>query len=338
MGMEYIQKALDTVIGANFQRQDLSRTITLLDGPPRPISQYAPQIPAKGTIHYWDEQNLIKAGNGAATYAEGARPPADAVAPQRPTNVTCRTGKTASVTDDEAAVWTGAGSFELAEGELERLYQEAIDFQTFLKTTETLNEIEYMHLAGNSANSQAWAGGQCDGLITWITAKGVNFATGGTTGSPVNFTETMLRDGARQVAEGFTPVQPDTMLIPPELKVDVNGFVGGGAGRPLVQMITNDASGMIGGNEVDQYQTGYSKVNIRTEPYLSNTYNTNLPQAAVILYNKAMVKHAALIKLNAEPLARIATSVERMVTSVYTQEHRLPLHAVIFSNVKSAIA
>ena len=335
MGMEYVQKALDTVVGANFERQDLSSTITLLDGPPRPISQYAPSIPAKGTVHYWNEQNLVKAGNGAATYAEGARPPADAVAPSRPTNVTARIGKTASVTDDESAVWTGAGSYRLAEGELERMYQEAIDYQTYLKTLEVLNELEYMHLAGDSSNSQSWAGGQFDGLLKWIKASGnTSSEGGGTSSTDVVFTEAMVKDLAKTIASAFPTAFPDVMLVPPELKETVNSFVGGGAGRPIVQMITGDAGGMTGGAEVDKYQTGYGVVSVRIEPYLSPTYNTNIGAEAVILYNTKLVKQADLIKLGAEPLARIGTSIDRMVTFVGSQEHRLPLHTGIINNVK----
>ena len=332
--MDQVQKALDTVIGANFERQDLSRAITLLDGPPRPITQYMPEIAAKGTVHYWDEQNLIKAGAGTASYPQGARPTADAVAPTRPTNVTCNIGKTAQVTDNEQAVWTGSGSYQLMEGETERLMQEAIDFQTALKTAEVLNEMEWMHLAGDSTNPQAFTGGQCDGLYKWVLNNGVVGAgSGSTTNADATLVESFIKDLAAKIAVGFPTLQPDTLLVPPEHKEIVNGFIGGGAGRPIVQMVNGDNGGLVGGNEVTKYNTGYSVVDVRIEPYLSNTYYTGLPAKADILYNRAMVKQATLIKLGAEPLARIDTSISRMVTCVFTQEHRAPLNTGILKDM-----
>jgi len=335
--MDAVRKALDSVAGANFERQDLSKTITLLDGPPRPISQYAPDVRATGKTHYWDEQNLIKPGNGAATYAEGARPTADAVAPSRPSNIVCRIGKVAQVTDTMAAVWTGAGAYQLAEGELERLFGEALDFQTTLKTTEVLNEIEIMHLLGDSANGAGFAGGQCDGLYKWVLNNG-NLLGGASnsSGTAVSLNEGMVKSLAANIARAFPILQPDTMLIPPELKPIVNGFVGGGAGRPIVQLVDGDTGGLVGGNEVAKYNTGFSVVDVRIEPYLSPNYNGSTlgvsggaytpPDTAVIFYNRAYVRHASLIKLGTEPLARIDTSVSRMITCEFSQEHRAPLH------------
>ena len=338
--MQWTQKALDSVIGAGFQRQDLSSTITLVDGPERPILAAMPQIRATALIHYWEEQNLIKPGNGAASYPEGARPNADAVAPVRQSNQTCNTGKTASVTDNLAAVWNGAGAYKLADGEEERMLAEAINFQTTLKTVEVMNEMEWMHLCGDATNPQTisvFPGGQTDGLVKWITTNGQNYATGGTGGTPVNFTETQVRDAARLIAAGNPTYYPNRLLIPPELKIDVNGFLGGGAGRPLVQVVNDKSSGYTAGQEVDRYQTGYGVVEVKIEPFLSPTYNPYFTNPAAILYNTGLVKQANLIKLGAEPLARIGTSVERMVTAVYSQEHRVPKHASILLNIKSAI-
>jgi hypothetical protein len=342
--MQWTQKALDTVVGAGFQRQDLSNVISLVDGPERPIMQAMPQIRATALVHYWEEQNLIKPGAGAASYPEGARPNADAVAPVRQSNQTCNTGKTASVTDNLAAVWNGAGGYKLAEGEEERMLAEAINFQTTLKTIEVMNEMEWMHLCGDAANPQTtsvFPGGQTDGLLKWITTNGNNFGTGGTTGTPVNFTEAQVRDAMRLIAEGNPTHYPNRLLVAPELKIDINSFIGGGAGRPLVQISNKDSSGFTAGQEVDRYQTGYGVVEVKTEPYLSPLYNsgyTPLTNTAAILYNTNLVKQANLIAIGAEPLARIGTSVERMVTAVYSQEHRVPKHASVLLNVKSAIA
>ena len=340
--MLYVSKAaLDTIVGANFARQDLSPAIGLLTTRPRPVMQNAPDVPATNTIHQWVEQSRNPVGTANATYPQGALPSTQALAPVRPQNQTCRTGVTAQVTDDEAAVWSGAGTWKLEQGEEERLMQEAIDLQVELATLDVMDQMEWMHVQGDSTNPANMSGGQTDGLLKWINANGVVVATGGTSAAPVNFIEQYVKDGARSSAENYPTMMADTMLIPPELQVDVNGFVGGGAGRPLTQMVgagPNGTQSLVGGNSVGYYNTGYSIVKIELEPNLSPLYNTSLTQPAVILYNKKAIKNASLIKLGAEPLARTDTSVKKMVTSVYAQEHRVPLHAVLIPSVKSSVA
>ena len=339
--MLYVSKAaLDTIVGANFARQDLSPVIGLLTTRPRPVTQFAPKVKATNTIHQWVEQGRNPVGPANATYAQGALPGTQAIAPVRPQNITCRTGVTAQVTDDEAAVWSGAGSWKLQQGEEERLMQEAIDLQVELATLDVLDQLEWMHIQGDSTNPQAMSGGQTDGLIKWITASGIAFATGGTSAAAATFTEQMVKDAARLSAEAYPTLLADTMLIPPELQVDINSFVGGGAGRPITQIVAAGPDGtqsMVGGNSVGFYNTGYSVVKIALEPSLSPLFNASLLNPAVIMYNKANVKHASLIDLAAEPLARTDTSVKKMVTTVYAQEHRVPPHASILSNIKSAI-
>ncbi len=340
--MDQIQKALDTVTGANANREDLTNLITITDGPQRPISQMAPATVAKNTLHQWREQGLNTAGRnnvagGGATYAQGATPNTNTKAMVRKSNVTCNVGRTAQVTDNEMAAFNGGGSVQLAEGEVERLIEDALDFEVALASVEVLNQIEWMHVSGDSANV-TMEGGETDGLVKWITSGGGQVvATGGTTGTPVVFTETFVKDGARQVAISFPTVQPDTLLVPPELIPDFAGFVQNGASRPIVQIADGKNDGFVAGNAVTGYNTAFSFLNIRVEPYLSPTYNTSIVNPAVIAYNSKMVKHASLVPLSAEPLARIDTSVKRMVTNVFAQEHTTAKHTFIISNVKSAI-
>src|SRR5579884_3819082 len=124
--MDYARKALDSVVGANYERKDLSDVITMQTGPERPVMRAIKKGRAKGKTHYWNEVNLNAAGHGTNTYAEGQKPPNNNNAPTQLNNVVCRVGAVAQVTDTEAAMWTGAGAYTLADGELERLYQEAI--------------------------------------------------------------------------------------------------------------------------------------------------------------------------------------------------------------------
>jgi len=343
--LEVIKAALNTTTGAQSIRQDLSPVITLTDEFARPVLQNAPPATAKATLHEWNEQGLQASGYalqgaGGPTYAEGSTPAANAKAMVRKNNAVCKTGRLAQVTDTLAATWTQGGSYSLAVGEEERLMNEAIDFETALVTQEVLNQMEFMHVAGDSVNTQNLEGGQTDGLVKWTTAGGYVVATGGTTTTPVNMIEQYLKDGGRGQALAFAAVKPDTALVAPELIPDVNSYVANGAGRPLSITLAagEEPSGLTAGLDVSFYNTGFSKLKIEEEPYLSPTQNSSLVNPAIIAYRKSLVKHASLIKLGAEPLARTGTSVQRMVTCEYAQEHRMAKHTFIIANVKSAIA
>ena len=95
--MDYAIKAMDSVTDANYERKDLSDTITLKDGPPRPFLQAIGDGKAKGKTHYWDEVGLNAPGHGNSSYAEGNKPTSQTNAPsQRPSatwkgpSFTCR--------------------------------------------------------------------------------------------------------------------------------------------------------------------------------------------------------------------------------------------------------
>lgn len=344
--MDWVQKALDTVVGANLMRQDLSAVISITDGRPRPFLTNAPnKAKSKQVVHEWDEQSLVLPGSGVASYADGTLPTADAQAAVQNSNRTCRVGKTATVTDDMVAAFTGGGTWVLADGELEKQVQNAIDFQTELKTREVLDEIEWMHISGDSTVTTNFPGGQTDGLMKWILNVSGNVYTpsGATSSEPVAMAESFIKDLARSIAERFPSAFPDTCLIPPELKADFNSFTGSGAGNPIVRIISNDTptQDMIAGNpEVTKYDTGYGLVDVRLEPNLSPLFNPLLSgneYVTPLFYNKGLVDNAPLRPLGAEVLARINTSVNRMVTTTFAQEHRVAKHAGAIQYVKSAI-
>lgn len=307
--MDYVQKALDTVVGANFERKDLSDLITLQDGPKRPLLQLMMTTRAKGKTHFWDEQGLILPTGSTAFFPEGGKPVADAQSPVQLNNITFRSGKVAAVTDTERAVWTGAGSYRLAEGELERLYQDAVDFQVRLKMTEVLNEMEYIFLLGSRANNSSSVS-QCDGLVTWLqnNAPSGNIIAEGSAA----LTEVMLRDAGRIQAANKTPYLPDTILCTFGQKEIINSFA------PATRVMISAASGeqgLVGGVEVDVYDTGFSRCRVLVHPWLTT--------GNLVMFNSSLVQRADLIPLGAEPLARIATSIERMVTYEGTLEVRL---------------
>lgn len=320
-----MQKALDSVVGANFERKDLSSLISLQDGPQRPLLQLMGTTRARGKTHFWDEQGLITPTGSTAYYAEGGKPVADAQSPVQLNNITFRAGKVAAVTDTERAIWTGAGSYSLAEGELERLYQDAIDFQVRLKMTEVLNELEYIFLLGARANNSASVS-QCDGVVTWLAnnAPAANVISE----SNAALTETMLKDAARLQAAQKTPFFPDTILCTYQQKEIINGFLAGDQ-RVILQSGEDAANNLVGGVEVGSYNTGFSRCKLIIHPWLPSASNASY----LVMFNSSLFKRADLIPLGAEPLARIATSLERMITYEGTLEVRVAKAHILLTNL-----
>lgn len=344
MSMEWVVKALDMVVGANLIPQDLSPVVTLQDGRPRPFLRNAPIVPASNTIHEWNEQGLIAVGSGAASYQDGNAPNVDAQAASQFSNKTCNIGKTASVTDNFTAALTRSYTLKLADGELERQVQNALDYQKELKTREVLDESEWMHISGDSTVTTGFPGGQTDGLEKWITNNGKTYVpTGASATTPVQIAENFFKAIMRTIVEGNPSAVPDTCLVAPEIKADVNGFVGSGAQNPIVRILDNSTPtpGIIGGSpEVTKYDTGFGVVDIHREPNLSPLYNplkSGQVYTNVLFYNKEQVRQATLRKLMSEQLARVGTSVQCMITTTFAQEHRLAKHAGIIQYVKSGI-
>lgn len=351
MPMVYIQKGPNANTGnsALFGRQDISPVITLQAGRPRPVLKNSEQVRATNTTHNWREQGRNSVFTGATTFAEGGTPAPNHKAPTPYSNVTCRMGILAQVTDTQKKVFRGGGMWSIDDGVVQKRIAEQLDIEKELAALDLLDDMEMMHVLGNSANAQAFSGGQTDGLVTWITANGVvmtssiNAAFTGTTSVPVALSEQFVKDTARVASENYPTTLADTLLCPPELKADINGFVGGGAGRPITQIIKDGpdgTSGLVGGSDVGYYNTGYSIVKVETEPALSPNYagSSLLPQLGLILYNKAAVKQANLGEMIAEDLARTGASEQSMITIEFAQEHHVPLHAQYIPNVKSAVA
>jgi hypothetical protein len=342
--MEMTEKAmLDSVIGANLAHEDLSNSITLTDGPNRPISQAVGQVPAKNKLHQWNEQGLNSSGRtnaagGGATYAEGITPAAAAKAAGRKSNVTCRIGRLAQVSDTMRAEFDGGGTVTLADGEMERQMMDALDLEAALALIEVLNQAEWMHVTGDSANA-TMEGGETDGLIKWTTSSGGNQVnTGGSGGSPTAFAESFISDGMRTAALGFPSIVSDTLLISGELGPDMTKLVQNGASRPLVQVASGQNIELVAGASVGYYTTPYGVLKIVPHPYLSPTFNPDVTNSTLLAVNlAAMVKIASLNKLNAELLPRTGPSISKMITWEWAQEHRNVKHTWIAQNIESAV-
>jgi hypothetical protein len=328
--MIFVEKAIfDTVQAQNANREDLSNTLTVTDGPARPVTQNMAQKVATNTTHQWNEIGLNTAGRtnvagGGATYAENSLPNAAAKAPSRKTNKTCNVGRLASVSDNEMAAFNGGGAINLDNGEMVRQIQNALDFEVALTTVEVLNQVEWMHITGDSSNA-TMEGGETDGLLKWAVAGGYIVSTGGSTTTPINMAESFLKDGGRGAALNFPSMVADTLLVPPELVPDINSYIASGAGRPIVVTASGDNAGLVGGHQVGYYNTGFSALKVEVEPYLSPTYNTSLTQAN-------------LIKLGAKELAITTTGISRLVNVVFAQEHSNAKHTFVAQNLQSAIA
>jgi hypothetical protein len=344
MTMVEVRKAMDSVQAANYIRQDLSGLISVVDGPIRPLLQAqnirggAPvpaigEVPMRAKTHVWDEQGLIAATGSTAGYAEGGKPVADFQAPTQISNTVGRFGKTAAVTDTEAALFTGAGSWRLADGELERNIQDALDLDTTLKMEEVLNEIEWCLVNGNSANntnapvpaSPSPASGtaitsQFNGILEILGAgvlAGFGAQTGYGGGQLINaaaapytgtaLVEQMLRDLAKNMANQLTPYMPDLLLVNASQLEVINTW------HPTI--MTPQNGDLTAGSNTSYYNTGFSKVAIAWEP--------KLPAGVMVLLNTKLLKRATLIKLGTEPLARVQTQIERMITSEMSLELRV---------------
>jgi hypothetical protein len=340
--MQYVEKAImDSVQAANLNREDLSNFLSVTDGPKRPVTQVAPKVPATNKIHQWNEQGLNVAGRvnvagGGPTYAEGALPPVNYKAAVRKTNTTCRVGRTAQVSDDEIAAFNGGGSIMLADGETERLVQGALDLSSALVMIEVLNQIEWMHISGDSTNA-TMEGGETDGLLKFITAGGTVVATGGSSTTPISFNERFIKDGTRTVQLAYPSLYADTLLVATELIPDINLTVQSGSNRPIVQVATAQNQDFVAGASVGWYNTGYSVLKIKEEPYLSPIYNSSVSQPSMLAYNSTQVRHAQLIPLSAQEVARTDTSLKRAVTTNFAQEHRVPRHTWTSPNVTSSV-
>lgn len=344
--MDQIRKAWDTLVAANFERQDLSSLISLQDGPIRPILQQQTlranvpvpavgSVPARGKLHYWDEIGLNSATGFTAGYQEGGKPGSMQNAPTQLTNVIARFGRTAAVTDTEAAVWTGSGSYSLQEGELERLYRDALDLATELSTTEVLNEIEWCWINGDTANNTAVSipsspnGASITPVVSQFNGllKILSYGTAPYGGATIidaaaapyngNFTEQILRDAGRRQAAQKTPYRPDLLLVSDGQMEIINTF------HPA--QITMATDGMTGGAATDFYHTGFFKVGVAYEP--------QLPSGTALMLCTSLLKNVPLIKLGAEPLARVQTQLERMITCEQTIEVRVQKAHIVLKNL-----
>jgi hypothetical protein len=211
--VEFTEKAIaDSVALANANREDLSDTMFLTDGPARPMSQTMAHVGCTNpAAHQWTEIGLNVAGRanvaaGGATYAENGLPNAAAKSPNRKSNRTCNIGRLAAVSDNEMAAFNGGNGhtqLKLADGEMVRGIEDALDFEVALTSVEVLNQIEWMHITGDSTNA-TMEGGETDGLWKWALAGGANANPNGNAGNILPMAEQFIKDGGYAVGRAGT--------------------------------------------------------------------------------------------------------------------------------------
>lgn len=322
-----VTKAMDTLVAANYNIIDLSPLITVQDGVDRPLlqartfrnNQSVPAIgsePCLGVLHSWNEQGLGTADGTTAGYQEGGKPTSHILPPVRISNVLGRFGRTAAVTDTEAAVWTNGGTRMIDDGDLQEAFTTAMDTSIFLMTQEILNEIEWCWVNGNALNNSAknipaFSGtvnaptvSQFNGILQILSGSQTNYGNAtiiNAANAPYNgyLTEAVLRDAGRKQVAQKTHFRPDMVLVSDGQLEAINSF------RPTVITMTGDQQ--TGGGSVYKFNTGFSTVDVVYEPYL--------PSGTMVFLVSRLLKNAPLIPLRAEPLARNGTQVERMITT-----------------------
>lgn len=317
MAMEQAQKALDTLVGANYLREDLSELIMLTYDPERPLQALlASHTKASNTTHQWNDVALTAPTGSSASYNEGNKPYSTNYTPNRRSNTTARFGRVARVTDEQAAAWTGGGAYSLADGEMVRLFAESLELDSELQMRALLNEVEYVLVNGVSANNSSTLGAevsQFDGIDLGVkTGKTPGIGGPGQTinESSAALTLTMISTLALDIRNQRGPWAPSELIVSVHDKNIVNGFqsnvrVNGGT--------TTDFSGMHAGTEVEYINTGYSAVRVVVSDWL--------PSGRAYLVNMAKnFRFADLIPLGSEPLAKINTTVERLINYVTTLE------------------
>ena len=344
--------AFDSVVWANMVHEDLSDAVTLSSTRDRPVSQNLEQTAAENVLFKWNDVSRYPVFTGVNSFQEGGTPKTAPITPGRNMNVTCNQGGLATVTDVLAAEFSRGGTVQLTIGSQTQVMQNAIDEAVEIRMLDILDDMEAMHILGDSTNPLNFDGGMTDGLVKWIsTSSGhVINAGGSSSAEPATLLETVVQQMARRIVQSAPTRVPDTLLIGNELQADFNSFVGSGAQRPIVQIVKdgpNGATGLTGGQDVAYYNTGYFTVKIERSWVLSPIYFsqsqgtsgfTGPASASAIFYNKALLKQRNLIPLRAEELARTGAAWSKMIQCNWGQEHRNPYHGGIITNTKSAFA
>lgn len=298
---EQVKKATqDSVSGALFHREDFSDIIYLVGSPTTPFLQRIGTGNVKGDPHQWSEIAIEAVSGTSAYFPEGDAPATTRTTIGVLSNTLFQVGKSAKVTDKEAALYSKPGGYRLENKERLRWFREELALQMELRMMEVMNELDYIFLRGDKDTTIVASAGkkdvQCDGVLEFITNNT-------TDASAAALDEDLLRALGKKIHDRYKKY-PDTLYVNSGHKLLIDEWVSN-------IWFSRDRD-LEAGRNVSTYNNGFFVTGIEIEP--------NLPAATVAYIDHSMCKRCDLIPLGAEPLARVDTGLQRMITYYGTLE------------------
>lgn len=294
--------AQDSVSGANFYPQDLSKVIYLEGAPPVPFLRRLATVPCNGSPHIWNEIALETPNGTSSYFYEGDAPAVTSSSPTPLQNTVFQAGRAAEITDKHAALYSKPGGYQLSSQGKTQWFTDVMALQMMMRTEELIRELDYIFINGNKSTTITASVGrtdvQCDGLLTVLTENTEN-------GSGGALTDDMLIDLAEHIQNQYTGRFPQVLYTTTAQKKTINTWV--------TNIWFTRTSELTAGVDVSTFNTGFFVVSVEIEPYM--------PTGSCAMVDHTMWKKADLLPLRAEPLARTATSLKRMITYYGTLEY-----------------
>lgn len=294
--------AQDSVSGANFYPEDLSKVIYLEGAPPVPFLRRLGSAPVNGSPHTWNEIGLETPTGTSSYFYEGDAPGVTNSAPTPLSNTLFQAGRAAEVTDKHAALYAKPGGYQLSSQGKLQWFTDVMGLQMMMRTEELIRELDYIFINGDKTTTITASGGrmdvQCDGLLTVLT-ENVEDA------SNAALTDDMLIDLAEHIQNQYTGRFPQVLYTTTSQKKTINTWV--------TNIWFTRTSELTAGVDVSTFNTGFFVVSVEIEPYM--------PLGSCAMVDHTMWKKCDLLPLRAEPLARTNTSIKRMITYYGTLEY-----------------
>uniref|UniRef100_A0A6M3IGK0 Capsid protein n=1 Tax=viral metagenome TaxID=1070528 RepID=A0A6M3IGK0_9ZZZZ len=287
----------DYVSGAMFHPQDLANIIYLYGIPEHPFMYRLMVDPnIYDSPFYWSEMTFTAATGTGAYFTDGDAPSIASSVPSRKNNTIFRAGLCAQVTDQEAAMYTKAGGWRTyGPGNALQWFQGEIELQMKARTIELLDEMSYIFMRGVKGTTISGSGGradvQCDGMLTMISNNAVD-------GTGSYITEDLLKSLAKKIRTQKTGRNPSMLYCNVEQKMEMDTWATNiwfGRNRDLEA-----------GKEVSTFHTGIFILNIEIDDHM--------PTGSCAMIDHSVWYKMDLIPMMMTPLAKVDTSVKRMVT------------------------
>lgn len=293
-----IEKAQqDSSSGAMFHPQDLSNVIYLNGVPEFSFMKRLMVDPnLNGDPHIWSEMAFADATGTGSYFYEGDAPAIVSTVPTRKSNTIFQVGRCAEVTDKQLALFANPGGWRLHSGNSLQRFADEMALQMKGRILETMGDMSYIFINGNKYRTLAASLGrtdvQCHGALNQITN---NSQTGGGTSY---ITDTLIIALAKQIRDRKTGRNPQVLYTNSNQKKTINTWTSNiwfGQNRNLEA-----------GKDVSSYNTGFFIVSLEIDDHI--------PAGSCMMIDHSMWWRMDLKPLRAEELARVKTSIKRMVT------------------------